>query len=358
MSGYATIRAYRKVGVTPEIDYDCHANVKLHRIAPCILPAEKGLGDFQSTLKSTTQHLRHDGFYEDPCHPRDSPSESRVVPSDGLPSGAHQSQQEHFPSPVHYLFHDPPKVADLSKGRYVFLSRLHKLQLYCFAVQERVVLFEGMPKERLVCHSQKNGVVSASSLLVRSRHKTCCTQAERPKGIKKLVGTLVANITLVTMLQTCAALDLDLHSDKRKEIGFKFPFMIRVDIAVEPSDVLSFVKLFLTDDPIPEKMEGMIQVNRFHSHIPGRSGYAPLTKMRDTLWRGEREKANSNPAHRNNPLGLLEFVNNDSDFSITIPLPIYTGPMKLAREKQPFVMFSGLTGASFEKPMTVTSCME
>ncbi|KAF8549280.1 hypothetical protein OG21DRAFT_1515390 [Imleria badia] len=191
-----------------------------------------------------------------------------------------------------------------------------------------------------------------------SRHKTWCTAAERPKGIKKLVETLVSNITLVTMLQVCAALDLDLINDKKKEIGFKFPFMIRVDIAIEPSDVYSFVKLFLTNDPVSEKKEGMIQVNRFHSHIPGRSGYVPLTQLRDNMWRGEREKLNGDPVRRNDPLGLLEFVNNDSDFSITVPLPVYSGPMKLAREKEPFMMLSGLTGKTFEKPMTVASCME
>ena len=160
------------------------------------------------------------------------------------------------------------------------------------------------------------------------------------------------------MLQACAALDLDLHNDKKKEIGFKVPFMIRVDIGVEPSDVCSLVKLLFTDDPMDEKMEGMVQINRFHSHIPGRAGYIPLTPLRDNLWRGEREKLNDSPTRRNDPLGLVEFVNNDSDFSITVPLPVYSGPMKLAREKEPFEMFSALTKRSFEKPMTVATCME
>lgn len=230
--------------------------------------------------------------------------------------------------------------------------------MWCFAVQKRVVLFERMSKERLVCHGRKTGRSSENSLVVRSRHKTWCTPAERPKGIKKLVETLVCNITLITMLQVCAALDLDLNNDKKKEIGFKIPFMMRVDIAVEPSDVYSFVKLFLTDEPASDKMEGMIQFNRFHSHIPGKSGYVPLTKMRDAMWHSEREKLDGNPVRRDDPLGLLEFVNNDSDFSITMPLPVYSGAMKVARNKEPFVMLSGLTGASFQKPMTVASCME
>lgn len=222
----------------------------------------------------------------------------------------------------------------------------------CGIVRKNVKRKTGMPVP------EGKAYPSGNSPLIRPRHKTWCTPAERPKGIKKLVETLVCNITLVSMLQVCAALDLDLINDKKKEIGFKYPFMIRVDISVEPSDVYSFVKLFLTDEPTPDKMEGMVQLNRFISHIPGQSGYAPLTKMRDNMWRGEREKLDSNPVRCNDPLGLLEFVNNDSDFSITMPLPVYSGPMKLAREKDPFVMLSGLTGASFEKPMAVATCLE
>ena len=156
------------------------------------------------------------------------------------------------------------------------------------------------------------------------------------------------------MLQVCVALDLDLN--RNRELGFKVPFMSRVDIAIEPSDVHSFVKLLLTDEPHGEKMEGMIQINHFYSQIPGQSGNAPLTKMHDTMWRGERERLNRD-GRRNDPLGLLEFVNN-SDFSITVPFPITCGPMKMAKEKEPFLMLSGLTGTTVEKPMTVASCME
>ncbi|KAG6370311.1 hypothetical protein JVT61DRAFT_12264 [Boletus reticuloceps] len=76
------------------------------------------------------------------------------------------------------------------------------------------------------------------------------------------------------------------------------------------------------------------------------------------MWSGEREKLNSNPVYRNNPLGLVEFVNNDSDFSITCPLAIPPSSMKLAKDKEPFMMLSGLTDKTFEMPMTVASCME
>ncbi|KAG6371734.1 hypothetical protein JVT61DRAFT_9083 [Boletus reticuloceps] len=73
----------------------------------------------------------------------------------------------------------------------------------------------------------------------RPKLQTCkqawFTPSVRQKGTRKLVETFVCNVTLITMLQVCAALDLNLVNDKTKEIGFKVPFMIRVDIAIGPS---------------------------------------------------------------------------------------------------------------------------
>ncbi|KAF8638087.1 hypothetical protein AX14_010230 [Amanita brunnescens Koide BX004] len=71
------------------------------------------------------------------------------------------------------------------------------------------------------------------------------------------------------------------------------------------------------------------------------------------MWRAEREKLKP----QRTPLGLIEFVNN-SDFSITMPLPVCDGAMKMAKGKEPFVMISGRTEKTVEKSMTVDSCME
>jgi len=188
------------------------------------------------------------------------------------------------------------------------------------------------------------------------QHKTYCTPAERSKGVLKLVETLVANIAVNLMLQVCAVLDLDLLNDKKKEVGFKVPFMIRVDIGIEPTEMAKFVKLCLTDEPVPETVEGLVQVNHFISHVPGRSGNAPLTPTRYKVWRTKREKANKE-GNNGVPLGLLEFV-NDSDFSITMPLCIDAGAQKLAKDAEPFTTISAFTGIKSEKPLTVESCME
>ena len=245
--------------------------------------------------------------------------------------------------------HNLPTCQRVSMTPYFSLKNLQSYSLQC-----KSVWYCSKECQKKDWYADRSAFSSESSPLFRPRHKTQCTPSERPKGVQELVKALASNVTLVTMLQVCAALDLDLN--RNRELGFKVPFMVRVDIAIEPSDVHSFIKLLLTDEPYGEKMEGMIQINHFYSHIPGQSGNAPLTKMRESMWRGEREKLNRN-GRRNDPLGLLEFVNN-SDFSITIPLPVYDGPMKMARGKEPFVMVSGLTGTTVEKPMTVASCME
>jgi hypothetical protein len=251
---------------------------------------------------------------------------------------------------VHYLLHDPQQNANLSKGEYDLPFSLKNLQSY--GLQCKSVWYCSKECQKKDWYANRSVFSSESSPLFRPRHKTWCKEC--PNGVQELVGSLASNVTLITMLQVCAALDLDLN--RNRELGFKVPFMARVDIAIEPSDVHSFVKLLLTDEPYGEKMEGMIQINHFSSQIPGKSGNAPLTQMRDNMWRAERDKLNRN-GRRNDPLGLLEFVNN-SVFSITMPLPVYSDSMKMAKGKEPFLMLSGRTGTTVEKPMTVTSCME
>ncbi|KIK97925.1 hypothetical protein PAXRUDRAFT_824426 [Paxillus rubicundulus Ve08.2h10] len=188
------------------------------------------------------------------------------------------------------------------------------------------------------------------------QHKTYCTPATRSKGILKLVESLSVNAAVSVMLQVCAVLDLGLLNDEKKEVGFKVPFMIRVDIGIEPTEVANFVKLCFTDEPVPETVEGLVQVNRFISHVPGRFGHAPLTLTRDKLWRTEREKANNN-GKSGEPLGLLEFV-SDSEISLTMPCRIDACAQKFAKYAQPFTTISAFTGIQTQKPLTVGNSME
>ena len=50
---------------------------------------------------------------------------------------------------MHGLLHHSPQFADMSKGEYNLL--IEKSPIVWFTVQKCVVLFEGVPKEGLVC---------------------------------------------------------------------------------------------------------------------------------------------------------------------------------------------------------------
>jgi len=44
-------------------------------------------------------------------------------------------------------------------------------------------------------------------------------------------------------------------------LGFDVPFLARVDVAIEPSDIADFAGLFFDDGAVGEKIQGMMQVN-------------------------------------------------------------------------------------------------
>ena len=154
---------------------------------------------------------------------------------------------------MHYLLHDPQQIADMSRGETFYFS-LKNLQPH--GLQCKSVWYCSKECQKKDWYANRSVFSSESSPLFRPHHKTRCTLSERPRGVQELVGALASNVTLITMLQVCAALDRDLN--RNRELGLKVPFMARVDIAIEPSDVHSFVKVLLTDKPYGEKMEGMI----------------------------------------------------------------------------------------------------
>ncbi|KAH7890105.1 hypothetical protein F5I97DRAFT_1999724 [Phlebopus sp. FC_14] len=214
-------------------------------------------------------------------------------------------------------------------------------------------IIEAQIAQVLVAGFSVRGQTGVSKIM--ARHKQTCTPVERSSGVLKLIQTFVANQLLLTNLSICAVLDLGLLND-RKRIGFDVPFMVRVDVGIEPADVILFTKLLYTDEPVPDKLEGMIQVNSFFSWLPGQSGHDPLTPKRMAMWKQARSELDAQPQRSHDPLGLMEFV-NDNCHSITISFPIHRGAFKLAGEAEPFVMLSGITG-TMEKPMTVATCME
>ncbi|KAG1727513.1 hypothetical protein EDB19DRAFT_196506 [Suillus lakei] len=111
---------------------------------------------------------------------------------------------------------------------------------------------------------------------------------------------LSVNPLLMAYLKIGIVFDCSLFDNPR--IGFDVPFMARVDIAVEPSDFLDFMSLYLNDEAVGEKLQGMLQVNAitpWHSSVHG-----PLMPKRQT-WREARAKYNAE-GFAKDPVGLRE----------------------------------------------------
>ncbi|KAG1726005.1 uncharacterized protein EDB91DRAFT_78128 [Suillus paluster] len=190
-----------------------------------------------------------------------------------------------------------------------------------------------------------------------STHKPTCHEVERSSGAFKFIRMLRINPLLMSYLKIGIIFDCGLLDNPR--IGFDMPFMARVDIAVEPSDILDFVGLYLNDKAVGEKLQGMLQVNAITSWHP--STQTPLTPKRLQTWREARARCNAE-GFAKDPVGLIEFIGcshvKDSGNSVTTELHIPTIFLDTARKREPFVSVSAVTGIPFKKPMSAVACLE
>ncbi|KAG1772892.1 hypothetical protein EV702DRAFT_614077 [Suillus placidus] len=135
--------------------------------------------------------------------------------------------------------------------------------------------------------------------------------------------------------------------------------MARVDIAVEPSDFLNFVGLYLNDKAVGEKLQGMLQVNAITPWHPSIQG--PLMPKQLQTWREARAKYNTE-GFTKDPIGLVEFIGcscaEDSGNSVTAELHIPAAVLDIARKREPFIGVSAVTGTQFNKPMSTVACLE
>ncbi|KAF8835295.1 hypothetical protein BDN67DRAFT_975473 [Paxillus ammoniavirescens] len=166
----------------------------------------------------------------------------------------------------------------------------------------------------------------------------------------------MANDLLYSMTALCSVIDLDLPNDKRR-VGFDIPFMAHVDVSMEPSDVFDFVRLFLTEEPVDPKLEGMIQINRFLSYIPGHSGHPPLPPERMEMWKQARAQMTAD-GFPDCLVGFVEFVYNiTDDHSLLTTFRIAPNILNTNIE-EPFSCMFGITRARPGQPMNVETCME
>lgn len=129
------------------------------------------------------------------------------------------------------------------------------------------------------------------------------------------------------------------------------PFMARIDVGIEPSDITVCYQLFAGAE-IESKVEGMLQLNALTTCDLVAQ---PLTPNRMELWRRIREETNA-AGYSSEAVGLVEFV-NDSEHSITLPVQIQAGSVLLAQRADPFEWVNPL-GGSRKAPLSDMSCLE
>ncbi|KAG2089331.1 uncharacterized protein F5147DRAFT_41077 [Suillus discolor] len=190
-----------------------------------------------------------------------------------------------------------------------------------------------------------------------STHKPACHEVERSSGVFKFIQMFGVNPLLMGLLKVGIIFDCGLFDNPR--IGFDVPFMARVDIAMEPSDVLDFIRLYFNDKAVGDKLQGMLQVNGVTPWHP--STQSPLTPKRLQLWREARAKYNADGLTKD-PVGLVEFIScscaEDLGNSVTAELHIPAGILDIARQREPFIFVSAITDTKFSKPMNTVTCLE
>ncbi|KAJ7251586.1 hypothetical protein C8J57DRAFT_1352125, partial [Mycena rebaudengoi] len=134
-----------------------------------------------------------------------------------------------------YLAWSPKKIRTKRNGIVTFCSA-------CFKSDEVL----GRPLRRCgKCH-----IVSYCSKECQTpnwpEHKQTCGEA----GIPKLVRTLMSNPVLLVSVQSCFILAFDLlHRTRRDEL-----LLARLDVAVEPSDIVDFADIFLGEGSSKKKV--------------------------------------------------------------------------------------------------------
>ncbi|KAF7364396.1 hypothetical protein MSAN_01100300 [Mycena sanguinolenta] len=182
------------------------------------------------------------------------------------------------------------------------------------------------------------------------KHKPICGEA----GIPKLIRSLLSNALLTTVLKGCFVLHYDLLNKSMADA----PLMARVDLAVEPADILEFAQMYL-EGPLDRKVQGMIQFNGFRAGTS--ADMLSLTPQRREIWRKTRDEANAKGLRTDqDPVVLVEFGYGDGLNSITSALLIDSKTKMIMKESmaEGFIMTSAITGEVTTLPCNIETSME
>lgn len=185
----------------------------------------------------------------------------------------------------------------------------------------------------------------------RSLHKDICRDVEH--SLSKLTKSFVANPLLCGLLQVC----LILHFNLVEKPAPNTPFMARVDVGLQPSDINVFHRLYTGwygegREAEPEQIEGVFQINAVTPTSPTITPYP----HRLLTWNKTRENLCAD-GQASTPVIIVEFVSNNYKGATTVMLPISSTSLTIAKEKQPFEVVSSISDRPSE-PMTTTTCLK
>ncbi|KAJ7718616.1 hypothetical protein B0H14DRAFT_3011089 [Mycena olivaceomarginata] len=139
---------------------------------------------------------------------------------------------------------------------------------------------------------QTKGVCSL--LWRRQLHKTACSRTEESTlRVNKILQIFSASKFLEMQLQTCAVLACDLLDNPQP----RKPFIVRVDIAVEPVESDDLLDVF-DGRPVRTPLPGMVQVNGFMSLpdellLGGMEVWKPIREGLDEIGEHNMSKGNN-----------------------------------------------------------------
>ncbi|KAJ7272146.1 hypothetical protein C8J57DRAFT_1317970 [Mycena rebaudengoi] len=173
-------------------------------------------------------------------------------------------------------------------------------------------------------------------------HKFACNAADSGVNMTKIAQTLNASTFLNMQLQGAFIAAFDLLRDPRLDRLFA----ARVDIGVEPTDLMAFMKIY-SGGPPAEKGEGMVQVNAF-TPLPD----PWITEQAAQVWRSARESATS-AGLATSPVGLV-VLSKASALVQIFPIIMFPQMMDIMRNSP---TLSSLTGITTMVPVDVASLM-
>ena len=169
-------------------------------------------------------------------------------------------------------------------------------------------------------------------------------------GITRLIKAFIINRILSTYLQVCLALEFDLV----KKPAPKMPFMVHIDVGLEPSNITILFRLYASmyRDSEPEEIEGMLQINAVTPLHPSITPHPHCLKA----WCEVCEEL-CGKGQASTPVVIVKFISNGIPEAFSCPLPISPAALTIVKENHPFECLSALTGPS-STPMSATACLE